>query len=48
MTLKDKVKGVIGFHFENPEQILTPDNQVVLDTIAGLGALAIERMEVQI
>jgi two-component system sensor histidine kinase KdpD len=48
MTVKDKVKGVIGFHFEDAEDTLTPDNQVVLETIAGLGALAIERMEVQI
>ncbi len=48
MTLKDKVKGVIGFHFEDAEETLTPDNRVVLETIAGLGALAIERMEVQI
>jgi K+-sensing histidine kinase KdpD len=47
MTVKDTVKGVMGFHFENHEQALTPDNQVVLETIANLGALAIERTEVQ-
>lgn len=47
MRTKDKVKGVIGFHFENPEQVLTPDNQVVLETITRLGSLAIERIEPQ-
>ncbi len=47
MTVTDTVKGVMGFHFENPDRALTPDNRVVLETIAGLGALAIERMEIQ-
>jgi two-component system, OmpR family, sensor histidine kinase KdpD len=47
MTMKDRVKGIMGFHFENPEYVLTPDNQVVLETIARLGALAIERMDIQ-
>jgi two-component system sensor histidine kinase KdpD len=45
MAITDTVMGVIGFHFENPEQVLTPDNQVVLETVARLGALAIERIE---
>jgi len=44
MKTTDTVKGVAGFHFDNPEQILTPENKVVLDTIARLGALAIERI----
>ncbi len=44
MKTADTVKGVVGFHFDNPEQILTPENKVVLDTIARLGALAIERI----
>ncbi|CAG0950232.1 MAG: DUF4118 domain-containing protein [Candidatus Methanoperedens sp.] len=44
MKTTDIVKGVAGFHFDNPEQILTPENKVVLDTIARLGALAIERI----
>ena len=44
MKTPDTVKGVIGFHFDKPEQILTPQNKVVLDTIARLGALAIERI----
>ncbi|MER3446818.1 MAG: sensor histidine kinase KdpD [Candidatus Dadabacteria bacterium] len=47
MTATGTVKGVMGFHFENPERALTFDNQVVLETIANLGALAIERMEIQ-
>ncbi len=38
------VKGVIGFHSDKPEQILTLETKVVLDTIARLGALAIERI----
>ncbi|TAN43403.1 MAG: signal recognition particle protein Srp19, partial [Candidatus Methanoperedens sp.] len=44
MKTTDTVKGVVGFHFDNPEQILTPENKVVIDTIARLGALAIERI----
>ena len=44
MKTADTVKGIVGFHFDNPEQILTPENKVVLDTIARLGALAIERI----
>ena len=44
MKTADTIKGVVGFHFDNPEQILTPENKVVLDTIARLGALAIERI----
>jgi len=44
MKTADTVKGVVGFHFDNPEQILTPENKIVLDTIARLGALAIERI----
>jgi two-component system sensor histidine kinase KdpD len=45
MKTRDAVTGVIGFHFENPEQVLTPNNQVVFETIARLGSLAIERIE---
>lgn len=44
MKTADTVKGVVGFHFEKPEQILTPENKVVLNTIDRLGALAIERI----
>ncbi len=44
MKTADTVKGVSGFHFDNPRQILTPENKVVLNTIAQLGALAIERI----
>jgi hypothetical protein len=36
--------GVVGFHFDNPGQILTPENKVVLNAIARLGTLAIERI----
>jgi len=38
----DKVIGVIGFHFKNPQQVFTPENQDMLETITHLGALSIE------
>jgi two-component system sensor histidine kinase KdpD len=44
MKTADTVKGVVGFHFDAPLKILTPENKVVLDTIARLGTLAIERI----
>jgi K+-sensing histidine kinase KdpD len=44
MKTTDTLKGVVGFHFDNPEQILTPENKIIIDTIARLGALAIERI----
>ncbi|HEY9246630.1 MAG TPA: DUF4118 domain-containing protein, partial [Candidatus Methanoperedens sp.] len=44
MKMADTVTGVAGFHFDAPTQILTPENRVVLDTIARLGALAVERI----
>jgi hypothetical protein len=44
MKTTDTVKGVVGFHFDSPKHILTPENKVVLDTIARLGALAIGRI----
>ena len=44
MKITDTVKGVVGFHFDDPEQILTPENKNVLDYIALLGTLAIERI----
>jgi two-component system sensor histidine kinase KdpD len=44
MKTANTVKGVVGFHFDKPEQTLTLENKVVLDTIARLGALAIERI----
>ncbi len=44
MKTIDTVKGVVGFHFDKPELVLTPENKVILDTVARLGALAIERI----
>ncbi|MCZ7401169.1 MAG: DUF4118 domain-containing protein [Candidatus Methanoperedens sp.] len=44
MKTTDTLKGVVGFHFDNPGQSLTPENKIVIDTIARLGALAIERI----
>ena len=45
MKTADTIKGIVGFHFDNPGQILTPENKIVIDTIARLGALAIERID---
>jgi|GEM_PF-2729435 len=44
MKTTDTVKGVVGFHFDDPKQILTPENKSALDMIALLGTLAIERI----
>ncbi|VVB92121.1 Osmosensitive K+ channel His kinase sensor domain protein [uncultured archaeon] len=44
MKTTETLKGVVGFHFDNPRQVLTPENKIVFDTIARLGALAIERI----
>ncbi|VVB86568.1 Osmosensitive K+ channel His kinase sensor domain protein [uncultured archaeon] len=44
MKTADTIKGVVGFHFDSILEVLTPENKVVLDTIARLGALAIERI----
>jgi two-component system sensor histidine kinase KdpD len=39
------VYGVLAFAFKNPAEILTPENKEILQTMAYLGALAIERVE---
>jgi two-component system sensor histidine kinase KdpD len=39
------VYGVLGFAFKNPTEMLTPENKEILQTMAYLGALAIERAE---
>jgi len=44
MKTTDTVKGVLGFHFDDPEKILTPENKSALEMIALLGTLAIERI----
>jgi two-component system sensor histidine kinase KdpD len=38
------VYGVLAFAFKNPEEMLTPDNKEILQTMAYLGGLAIERV----
>jgi two-component system sensor histidine kinase KdpD len=43
MMVEDNIIGVIGFLFEDPGQVITPENLVVMETIARLGAIAIER-----
>ncbi len=47
MMMAEKVIGVMGFLFEKGEQAITPETQVVMETIARLGAMAIERIEVK-
>ena len=44
MKTADTVKGVVGFHFDDPVQILTPENKSALEMIALLGTLAVERI----
>jgi two-component system sensor histidine kinase KdpD len=44
MMTSGKAMGVLGFRFGAGDQVMTPENQVVLDTIARLGAMALERI----
>ena len=39
--------GVIGFWFDNPEEMLSADNKEIYDSIASLGALALERVKIK-
>jgi two-component system sensor histidine kinase KdpD len=39
------VYGVLAFVFKKPQEMLTPENKEILQTMAYLGALAIERVE---
>jgi two-component system sensor histidine kinase KdpD len=34
----------MAFAFEKPEEALTPDNKEIFETLAFLGALALERL----
>jgi K+-sensing histidine kinase KdpD len=47
MMTTDNVVGVMGLLFEKAEQVITPENQVIMETIARLGAMAIERIKFQ-
>ncbi len=44
MMSSGKAMGVLGFRFSQRDEMMTPENQVVLDTIARLGAMALERI----
>ena len=44
MIAGDNVLGVMALDFEGLEQIMTPENQVVINTIARLGAMALDRI----
>jgi two-component system sensor histidine kinase KdpD len=44
MMSSGEAMGVLGFRFSEPDEVMTPENQVVLDTIARLGAMALERI----
>jgi two-component system, OmpR family, sensor histidine kinase KdpD len=39
-----KVFGIMAFAFEKPEEAMTPENKEIFETMALLGALALERM----
>jgi two-component system, OmpR family, sensor histidine kinase KdpD len=39
-----RVYGLMAFAFEKPEEALTPDNKEIFETMAFLGALALERL----
>jgi two-component system sensor histidine kinase KdpD len=45
MMTTDHMVGVVGLLFEKPKQVITPENQVIMETIARLGAMAIERIK---
>jgi two-component system sensor histidine kinase KdpD len=47
MMAADKVIGVAGFLCEKEEDALAPENQIVMETIARLGAMAVERIKSQ-
>ena len=47
MRTTEQVVGVMAFLFGKDKQILTPENQVIMETIARLGAMAIERIKFQ-
>jgi two-component system sensor histidine kinase KdpD len=44
MLASGKALGVLGFRFSDRDEVMTPENQVVLDTLARLGAMALERI----
>ena len=39
-----KIFGIMAFAFEKPEEAITPENKEIFETMALLGALALERM----
>lgn len=43
MMVEDNIIGVIGFLFGNAEPVITPEDMAVMETIARIGAVAIER-----
>ena len=38
------ILGLMAFAFEQPERALTPENKEIFETMAFLGALALERV----
>jgi two-component system sensor histidine kinase KdpD len=38
------ILGLMAFAFEQPEIVLTPENKEIFETMAFLGALALERV----
>ena len=44
IKIRKKIFGLMAFAFEKPEEVLTPDNKELFETIAFLGALTLERL----
>ena len=43
MIVEDTITGVLGFLFMDREHVIIPEEQVVMETVARLGAMALER-----
>ena len=44
LKIHRKIFGLMAFAFEKPEEVLTPENKEIFETMAFLGALALERL----
>lgn len=44
IKINKKIFGLLAFYFEKPEEVLTPENKKLFETMAFLGALTLERL----
>jgi two-component system, OmpR family, sensor histidine kinase KdpD len=44
IKIHKRIFGLMAFAFEKPEEVLTPENKELFETIAFLGALTLERL----